>query len=153
MPSTVQTNPGGVRTLYNATIAVGASGNGVTVPANKRWRVLCLSVDYTASATVGNRTLGVRVGNGANAFWCSSISANVVAGALAGFDVYFGVGLATNTTVRRGLANTANTSVQVTTCCPITDLAAGDTVTVDDYANIDNADSMLYRLWYVEYDL
>lgn len=148
--TTVITNPGGVKNAYSATLAIGATGNGLTCPPNKKWVLEALVADVVCSATVGNRILIARVGN---IFWVSPSSAAVTAGQTGGIDVSFGTAGAPSTTVRRNIANTGNTNVQVIAQCPIKTLTAGDTLTVQDTAAIDVADSISFRAWYVEYDI
>jgi hypothetical protein len=85
--------------------------------------------------------------------WVGAASTAVTAAQVGGYDVGFGSPLSTpSTTVRSTLAGGANTNVQVRENTSITELLAGSTITLDDSANIDIADSIAYRLMVIEYD-
>lgn len=140
---------GVTRTAYANTFAIGATGNGVTVPANKFWKVLGVTVDVVCSATVGNRVIIGRVGN---IYWVGPASAATTAGQTCGYDIGFGNAVAPSTTIRRNIANTGNTNIQVICSCPYSILGAGDTITIQDTAAVDVADSITWRMYYIEYD-
>lgn len=150
----VTTKPGGVITAAGAVTGVPAGGlTVVTVPVGKRWVPMSFTSDTTMTATVGNRLLIVRVMTGATIVWMGASSAVVTAAQVGGYDVAFGASNGTpSTAVRRNLADTASTNVQVRENCPIAQMKAGDSIVIDDTANIDVADSCTGRLYYVEYD-
>jgi hypothetical protein len=131
-----------------ATSALGG-GLGLTVPAGFMWELFSYSVDLVATATVGNRTpvLRIRAVNG-TPLWMGTTSANVTAGQTGGYDVSFGNVGAPSTTVRRNLADTGNTNVQVRDMCPVKWLNAGDVLFYRDPAAIDAADAVTGGITY-----
>lgn len=153
MSDEARERPGG-QIRYNviaADTAIGASGKSFTVSANKIVRPLAMMADVTTSATVGNRILRVRiVGSGTYSIFAGPNSGSIAASKVGGYDVHFGSGIS-GTTVRRNMADSANTDVQVSTVCPIIYMAAGDTLNLDDTANIDNADVVRMIIMYLEY--
>jgi len=150
----VSTKPGGAKSVTGFTLGLPAGGQGLNVPAGKFWVIQSCIADVVCTATVGNRTIGGRVVVGGTTFyWFGATSAATTAGQTCGYDIGFGNVGAPSTTVRRNIANTANTNIQVREMCPITILRAGDSVTIDDYADIDVADQITMRLWYSEYDV
>jgi len=52
----------------------------ITVPTGKKWKIISILIDYTATATVGNRRMGLffKTANGDN-FWESKASSNITA--------------------------------------------------------------------------
>jgi len=149
---TVLNNPGGrIRSVIGA-----INTPAISVPAGKRWRLMSFVNDWTATATVGNRVLhAVVIGEaGSQNVWRGASSASVTAAQIGGYDVAFGTPNTTpSTTIRRTISGAANTNVQVRENCPITDLRAGDIVSIIDSAAIDAADSCAYRLMVLEYDV
>jgi hypothetical protein len=150
-----RTSPAGtIRSLTGTTALLAAGGVIGTVPALKRWKLQSLVTDTTMTATVGNRLVRTFISDPAAAVvWVGAASTAVTAAQIGGYDVGFGPPLSTpSTTVRSTLAGGANTNVQVRENTSITELAAGSTITLDDSANIDIADSIAYRLMVIEYD-
>lgn len=151
MTQNVNTRPGGtIRLLYGA-----VAGFALTVPANKRWQLLSFVTDWTASATVGNRVIhGLIVGGGGSQnTWRGASSGNTAAGQVCGYDIGFGCPLNTpSTTVRRNIANTANTNIQVRENTSLTLLAAGDILSLVDSAAVDANDVITYRVVVLEYE-
>jgi hypothetical protein len=133
---------------------IGAAGRTYTVPVGKRWLLMSSVADVTCTATVGNRVILTRVLSqpGGRPIWMGTSSAAVTAAQVGGYDVYFGAPSGISTTVRRNLANTGNTNVQVRDACSITYLPAGWQITLADVAAIDVADAVTWTLCYVEYD-
>jgi len=156
MSNTVFTNPGGKVVCSNLQSTIGAAGGVIlfTVPTGKRWVVEALSIDITCTATVGNRTFGVwstdQLGNRA---FMGTTSAATTASQVCGIDVFFGGTGAPSTTVRRNIANSGNTNVQVRESIPIKTMRAGQLIALDDYASIDVADAFNAFLQYTEYDV
>jgi len=152
---TIYVNPGGTIKHKAFNSAIGATGGSITVPTGKRWDILQLTADLTTSATVGNRVMQCRiVSYDGDVTWVGAASGNVAASQVGGYDVAFGGSLATpSTTVRRNMANTANTNVQVRETSGARALKEGGFIVIDDSANIDNADALLMELLVVEYDV
>jgi len=150
---TVLTNPGG--TLREITISNIALGNSLfTVPAGKRWRVLSLVSDTTMTATVGNRTLVLRLYPVLSNAWIGTTSGNTAATQKCGYDVGFGSPINTpSTTVRRNLGNTANVNIMVRESTSCNMFAAGGTAIMIDAAGIDAADATSGFLTLMEYDV
>lgn len=146
----VRTVPGGtITTTAAATIMAFAAS---TVPAGFRRRIYTWVSDITCTATVGNRLFVVRVRDAlGNIIWIGPLSAAVVAAQICGYDVVFGSGAATSTTVRRNIANTANTNVQVLCSSGLQELAAGYVVDVIDTAAVDANDVATFRTTCVDY--
>lgn len=147
--------PGGE--LKNSIItAFGVSAAGLSlfvVPTGKEVIPLSLSTDVTCTATVGNRTIGIRIDDGTYIMWIGATSAATTAGQVCGYDIGFGNPLSTpSTTVRRNMANTGNVNIMVRENTSITRLAAGSRIIIDDYADVDIADSANWYLQYVELD-
>lgn len=154
---TVLANPGGTIKTSAGTAAIGAAGGLpiFAVPTGKRVRLLQITTDTTMSATVGNRQMYMWITSAAGAnIWLGTASANTAAAQICGYDVGFGSPLNTpSTTVRRSIAQTANTNVQVRENAALIELAAGSGIAIDDIANIDVADVVTYRIHYIEYDV
>lgn len=151
-----RTIPGGTFRRFGANgTAISAGGLRIgTCPVGKRWVLLSVVCDVVCTATVGNRILMVSITTDNNTNdWLGAVSAAVTAGQTGGYDVGFGAPLATpSTAVRRNLANTGNTNIQVreTSSCNV--IAATGGIMIDDTADIDNADAVSYRLCVMEYD-
>jgi len=149
-----RTVPGGL--IVNSIVtsgAIGVSKTVYTVPTGKRARPTNLVSDITASATVGNRVLVARVLDpNANVIWIGSSSGAVTAAQIGGYDIGFGMPGTPSTTVRRNIANTANTNVQVRELSGITDLLAGSTINIMDVTAVDVADLIVCRTSVIEYD-
>jgi len=133
--------------------AQGALGLMATVPTGKIWYVTGWVCDYTASATAGNRFLYGSVTDGFSGatIWNGALSVALVATAIANYDVLFGAGTP-NTSVRRVLPGTANTTVGVRDVCSVQGCAAGSRFIVKDSAAIDAADTFSYAIMGWEYD-
>lgn len=153
MTENVYTTPGGTLGIGQINGTMGAADGLViyTVPSGKRAELLGLVSDVVATATVGNRVITVKIKSGGVLDWIGASSGNTAATQTCGYDVCFGSCGAVSTTVRRDLADAANTNVQVREFCPFSRIKAGQTVTIDDLSNIDVADAVKYRLYYVEY--
>jgi hypothetical protein len=149
----VRTVPGGVITSQ-ASGGTAINATQIIVPAGKKWTVLSFVADVTATATVGNRILQLNISTGAGAaLWRGAASTAVTAAQIGGYDVGFGAPINTpSTTVRRALIAAANTNVQVRESCALNQWAAGYNIVLNDSAGIDNADSVAWRIVYVEYD-
>lgn len=146
----VRTTPGGTitATAIGAIYAFAAS----TVPAGSRRVFYSWVCDVTATATVGNRILVARVRDAAgNVMWVGPASTAVTAAQVGGYDIVFGAGFATSTTVRRNIANTANTNVQVLCSSGMREMAAGYVVDVYDTAAIDANDVVTLRASFIDY--
>jgi hypothetical protein len=142
---------GGTPTALSQTMAIG--NTFAAVPAGRRWRIQSFVSDTTASATVGNRVIIAQVRDNAGVVvWVGPATGNVAAAQIGGYDVVFGGGAGTTTVVRRNIANTANTNVQVLCSCGIIEMRAGWTIVILDTAAIDNADVTVIRVVYTEYD-
>jgi len=143
----VRTVPGGDIVSANDGGNIGATGRSIAVPAGFKYSVQMLTTDTTMTATVGNRVLvGYVYDNLGSLRWVGSASANVTAAQVGGYDIMFGAGGAPSTTVRRNLANTGNTNIQVRENCPISELGPGWYITIADVAAIDAADQLIMRL-------
>lgn len=148
-----RTIPGGTPGIQPRVTTIASGAQVYTVPANKKWSLESYVSDTTCTATVGNRILIVSVrSNDGTTLWNGPSSAAVAAAQVGGYDVGFGYANAPSTTVRRNLANTASTNVQVICSCPLKTLNAGCTVRILDTAAIDNADALNHNLCYTEYD-
>jgi len=143
--------PGGVVRDYSYSGGIGASGRGPAVPAGKRWKIMQVSSDVTASATVGNRTIQGLVSDGTTTLWIGPLTAAIAAAQVGAYDIMFGCGTP-NTTVRRNLAATALCNVAVREACGITELGPGAFINIVDVAAIDIADTINIKVTYVEYD-
>ena len=153
IPLVPQGTPLGRGTLVQ-TSTVYAVTAGLTVPRGKVWQLIGWVSDYTTTATVGNRVILGLMKNGAGSTtWIGAASAAVVASKVCGYDFSFGSISGPNTTVRRNLANTANTDIQVTTQSPVTLLQAGGSIVLFDATAVDAADTYRVVLTYVEYDV
>lgn len=144
---------GTVKTSATGAQAITNAGFRLTVPAGKVWKMMSQSSQLDPSATVGNRTLVVFVYNQNDAvMWAGTISGNIAAGAIGGYDISYGAVGAPSTSVRRLFDNSGNTSVQVRDWFGCLVLNAGWYVLFDDTADIDPADTIDIRSTYVEYD-
>jgi len=156
MSNTVLTNPGGSIKVYGGSGAAlgAAAGIAIACPAGKRWKLLNFISDTTASATVGNRNMLVRISaTSAATDWVGTLSGNVTAAQICGYDIGFGAPINTPATaVRRTQALTANTNVQVRESCSLNEVDQLGYVNIRDTANIDVADTVTYRLTVIEYD-
>lgn len=122
--------------------AIGASGLNLifcavgltTVPQQ-------ITADVVCTGTAGNRVFVARILDASgNVVWMGTESAITTAGQTCGYDVNFGGAAGVSTTVRRNMANTGNTNVQVRENCGPLTLGPGYLFLLDDTANIDNAD-------------
>jgi len=146
--------PGGTsKYILRSGVAMNSGAQIITVPTGKRWKLLCLAGELTASATVGNRLLFVYLKETAGTvIWVAETAAATTAAQICGYDLAFGIGGTPSTTVRRNFALSANTNVQVRSLCPMDMLNAGDQIVFKDAATIDNADTLTCALHYVEYE-
>lgn len=143
--------PGGRVRLYFGSLAAFS----LAVPTGKRWKILSFVADWTASATVGNRVIHAVIigGGGAQNIWRGASSGVTTASQVCGYDIGFGSPLNTpSTTVRRNIANTANTNVQVRENTSINMMIAGDIITLTDIAAVDANDVVTYRVLVEEYE-
>jgi hypothetical protein len=152
----VKTIPGGTVTTQGYAVGIGAGGVSMFLPANSRMKLVSLVSDTTMTATVGNRILQFRVLSGGVPVWVGPASTAVTATQVGGYDVNFGGASAPSTTVRRNLANTGNTNVQVTAYAPALEIvnitaAAVVVAVLSDSAAIDAADSTNFLLSYILY--
>jgi len=133
--------------------AQGALGLMAAVPTNKIWFVTGWICDYTASATAGNRFLYGSVTDGFSGavVWIGGLSAAIVANAIGNYDVLFGSGTP-NTSVRRTIPGTANTTVAIREVCSVQACSAGSRFIVKDSAAVDAADTFSYAIMGWEYD-
>lgn len=150
----VRTTVGGLTAVTTFTAGI-AGGVGFTVPANKKWELQSFISDTTMTATVGNRTILLRILSAAGqAYWVGTLGAATTAAQVCGYDIGFGAPINTpSTTVRRNIANTGNTNVQVRESCSAVLLPPGSVLQLIDVAGIDGADSAVCRLIYTEYDV
>jgi len=148
----VVTIEGGTLFIVNRQSTINSGAQVFTVPAGKRWILQSYTSDLICSATVGNRTAIVFISDDIGPIWMGEITGNIAASQTGGYDISFGKVGTPSTTVRRNLANTANTNVQVRTNCPVFELDAGCTITYDDLANIDNTDVLNHVLVYRQYE-
>jgi len=147
--------PGGTVVSAGGTGAIGAGGIALfVVPAGQKWLLLGMVSDTTMSATVGNRILQCRAQIAGAPIWIGAASAAVAAAQVGGYDVGFNSAIGTpSTTVRRNMANTANTNVQVREMCPLGLMGPGYNMIIADSAAVDAADSVNWNYTYVRYDL
>ena len=144
-----RTIPGGTTQLLaqGTAQAIGALGLMAAVPAGVHWQVDYIICDYTASATVGNRVLYGRMTDSNTAvMWSGLSSANVVATAIANYDVMMGGGTV-GTGVRRTIPGTANTTVGIREVGPKTVFGPASRFIVQDAAGIDTADTFSYAIY------
>lgn len=125
---------------YFADLALG-SDKTFTVPTDRLVRPTNISIEFVASATVGNRVFGVNyLTNGGTVMpWRSVTLPNITASQVVTVMYNFNVGaVATLTLLRRGMGGGAATASYVE---PIPDLILNDTSTIRFYdsAAIDNA--------------
>jgi len=153
----VVVRPGGtVRRLGANGTAIGAAG-GLAIascPSGKLWELCFVSIELVASATVGNRQLVTKITvDNSTTDWIGATSGNVAAAQIGGYDVAFGAPLGTpSTTVRRALVAAANTNVQVRETSGLRFIKASGNIIIDDIADIDNADTINWRLQVIEYE-
>jgi len=148
----VSTKSGGVIQTVATTQALPAAGAFAQVPPNKEWLLQGAIIDVTATATVGNRVLSAYIQEGATTLWRGPSTAAIAAGQVGGYDIAFGAGAATSTVVRRNLANTANTNVQILCSCPYRTLRQNMILYIQDTAAIDVADATTFRMIVEEFD-
>lgn len=156
MTKNVLTHPGGTIKSSAGSAAIGAAGGLpiFAVPAGKVAEILQITTDTTMSATVGNRSMYIWITSalGSN-MWLGQASANTPASQVCGYDVGFGSPLNTpSTSVRRNIAQTANTNIQVRENSCLKLLAANSGIAIDDINNIDVADVVTFRIHYIEYE-
>lgn len=118
----------GVIEYDRLTGAITAPGRTWTVPAGEEWTLRNLFVNYTASATVGNRIVLVTVTDGTNIVAVFGATTAITAGQIINED-YF-PGAAVNVTTSNRTYPLAGLQ-----------LPAGYTVNVRDVANVDAADT------------
>jgi len=152
MQKQITVRPGGTLKHVASTQAMPAAGAFFQVPPTKEWEVHGLVTDTTTTATVGNRVLCASLVLDTVVYWRGASSGNVAASQVGGYDVQFGSSTATSTTVRRNIAGTANTNVQVLCACPYKRLKANTVIYIDDTANIDVTDATTLRITYNEYE-
>jgi len=135
-------------------VAMNSGAQVLTVPTGKRWKLISIASELTASATVGNRLLFVytKEGGAGSVTWVGETAAATTAAQVCGYDISFGVGGTPSTTVRRNFALSGNTNVQVRSLSPMDWLNAGDTITFKDAATIDNADTLSIAFHYIQYE-
>jgi len=88
--------PGNLRSVIVANPAAGADWS-LTVPASARWRLQSWSAIFTASATVANRQVRARLGDGVQVTWSGQAQASIVASQVA--QVSAGQSQATSTLI------------------------------------------------------
>jgi len=150
-----RSNPPGLATFAGGGVTIG---NTIILPPAVGFKrtLLGIQADVVCSATVGNRILYARINDtvGGVIYWIGPASAAVTAAQTGGYDIAFPNG-PVNTTVRRNIANTANTNVQVTTTCPHIALCVGvngalPSIQIVDAAGIDAADAVTWRASYID---
>lgn len=123
-----------------------------TVPANKVWMPLYIHGEIVNTATVGNRTLLIVFGDGANVLFTSPKSANIAASQVG--SITMAQQLAYGTTVNAApLLSGSSPNIAVYGPLTPTYLAAGSTIRVLDSAAVDAAaDDMTVILHYLEFN-
>lgn len=122
-----------------------------TVPAGKKWLLLDIVAEITATATVGNRSLRVDVGNGVAVLWVAVATGSIAATQVGTMYCEQGFGAA-NTSIRLGPSVTS-TSVSASQNMPPMMLLPGYTIRVLDRNAVDAAaDDLIVVLHYIEYD-
>jgi len=149
---TVVSNPGGTIKVENVNGAFPGGSNIFTCPAGKRRVPLAFIADFTTVATVGNRSINIRIAGVGGTNWIGATMAALAASQVGGYDIAFAPGTV-NTTVRRNIADSANTNVQVREFCPYLQMKAGDYITVVDSAAIAATDTVNAFFSFVEYDV
>lgn len=147
MTRTVLCNPGGTIRRVASNGALAAGGLAIwTAETDFEYELEAVVMDIVCTATVGNRNFMVWLQDGGTIYWFGALSANVTAGQTCGYDISFGNEGTPSTTVRRNIANTASTNVQVRELCPIRSAGDGVVLVVDDINNVDATDAVTYRV-------
>lgn len=149
-----RTRPGGRISFARVTVT-NSSDITVTVPAGKMWDVYLVIYQINTTATVGNRFIGVMLGDGTNPAWTSIVSGNIAASQYGGIYCQQNINSAV-TNVRRRLDSTANgLTVCQTDVLPMPCLLTpGQTIRMMDFGVIDAAaDDGFYVIGYIEYDV
>ena len=153
----VRTNQGVNPTYYiiNTTLTGAAGVQFLGATAGKITQLLGVTIDVTHSATAGNRQLYAWILSPTGAtMWVGALSAIATANQITGYDIGFGNPLGTpSTTVRRTIAGTANTNIQVRESTALSWFAVGAGVSIKDINNTDPADVVATRFVTLEYPL
>jgi len=156
MDEVVLVNPGGtVKTSSADTVNITNAGYPVQLTqACSRLKMMYFICDVACTATVGNRSFVAIVNNAAGqVVWIGTATANVAASQTAAYDVAFSMSeAAAVTTARRNIGNTAAVNVAVGETCPVNEWVQNMLIRIDVINDIDLADKVTYRLYYVEYD-
>lgn len=127
------------------------SDKSFSVPAGKVWDIKYIGAHLVASATVGNRTLGLNMTDGANRIASSNRTAAITATNSGTLEVGFGNGLSGTTSKQTVVGTTPSVGVQ--NVLPAMLLPAGFVIQVLDTTAVDAAaDDLTVELFYVEYD-
>ena len=149
----IRTTPGGTVKWSRDATANDSDKIVLTVPTGKLVRLIDVAGTIVNTATVGNRTLRVDIGNGTNVIWYSQISANITASQRGSIRIRFsGAAMTVYTSAQYGLdGNYENINISQTG--PEMWLPAGYTVRIWDTAAIDAAaDDLTTVIEYIEYD-
>ena len=123
-------------------------------PADKIWTPLFIEVSLKATATVGNRSISMRLFNAANALIMTIRSGGNIAATQYGTVLYvFGASPSADATAVLDLTGTAVATTSLMMGSPSLYMIAGQYIRVFDQNAVDAAaDDMVVSFHYIEYD-